>query len=44
MTLWLPLLLVILVFSCAHKSGASRRCDLGLVVVMLSVVLIATQL
>ncbi len=43
MAIWLPLLLVILVFSCAHKAGAGRRCDLGLVVVMLSVALIATQ-
>jgi hypothetical protein len=44
MALWLPLLLVVLVFGCAHKAGAGRRCDLGLVVVMLSVALIATQL
>jgi hypothetical protein len=43
MTIWLPLLLVVLVFSCARKAGSGRRCDLGLVV-MLSVALIATQL
>jgi len=44
MTLWLPLLLVVLVFSCGRKAGMGRRCDLGLVVVMLSVALIAMQL
>jgi hypothetical protein len=44
MAIWLPLLLVVLVFSCARKSATGRRCDLGLVVVMLSVALIAIQL
>ena len=44
MALWLPLLLVVLVFSCGRKAGNGRRCDLGLVVVMLSVALIAMQL
>jgi hypothetical protein len=44
MAVWLPILLVVLVFSCARKAGTGRRCDLGLVVVMLSVALIATQL
>jgi len=44
MALWLPLLLVVLVFSCGRRAGTGRRCDLGLVVVMLSVALIAMQL
>jgi hypothetical protein len=44
MALFIPLLLVVLVFSCGRKAGTGRRCDLGLVVVMLSVALIATQM
>ena len=44
MTLFIPLLLVVLVFGCARKAGTGRRCDLGFVVIMLSVVLIASQL
>ena len=43
MTIWLPILLVVLVFSCARKT-TGRRSDLALVVVMLSAVLIAMQL
>ena len=44
MAIWLPLLLVVLVFSCGHKAGSGRRCDLGLVVVMLSLVMLVLQL
>jgi hypothetical protein len=44
MALWLPLLLVVLVFSCGRKASNGRRCDLGLVVVMLSLALLVMQL
>jgi hypothetical protein len=44
MALWLPILLVVLVFSCGRKSATGRRCDLGFVVVILSVALLLAQL
>ena len=44
MAIWLPILLVVLVFSCGRKSTAGRRCDLAFVVVMLSLALLVLQL
>ena len=44
MELVLPFVMIILVLACGRKSAAGRRCDLGLVVVMLSLVFLATQL
>ncbi len=44
MELWLPLLLVVLVLGCTRKSANGRRCDLGFVVVILSIALLAWQL
>ena len=44
MELVLPFVIVVLVFACTRKSGTGRRCDLGLVVVMLSLVLLVLQL
>ena len=43
MELVLPFIIIVLVFTCTRKSGAGRRCDLGLVVVMLSLVLLVLQ-
>ena len=44
MELVLPFVIIVLVFACTRKSGSGRRCDLGLVVVMLSLVLLVLQL
>ena len=44
MELLLSLVLVVLVLTCGRKSTNGRRCDLGLVVVMLSLVMIVLQL
>ena len=44
MELVLPFVIIVLVFACTRKSGTGRRCDLGLVVVMLSLVLLVIQL
>jgi hypothetical protein len=44
MELILSLVLIVLVLACGRKSAAGRRCDLGLVVVMLSLVLLVLQL
>ena len=44
MELVLPFVIIVLVFTCTRKSGTGRRCDLGLVVVMLSLVLLILQL
>ena len=44
MELVLPFVIIVLVFTCRRKCGTGRRCDLGLVVVMLSLVLLVLQL
>ncbi len=44
MELVLPFVIIALVLACGRKSATSRRCDLGLVVVMLSLVLLVMQL
>ncbi len=44
MELWLMLLLIVLVFGCTRKANTGRRCDLGFVVVLLSLVLAVSQL
>jgi hypothetical protein len=44
MELVLPFVILILVLACGRKSTTGRRCDLGLVVVMLSFVLLVLQL
>lgn len=44
MELWLPFLLIVLVLACGRKAADGRRCDLGLVVVMLSLAFAVTQL
>jgi hypothetical protein len=44
MELWLPFLIIVLLVACGRKSANGRRCDLGLVVVMLSFVLLVLQL
>ncbi len=44
MELVLPFVILILVLACGRKSASGRRCDLGLVVVMLSLVLLVLQL
>ena len=44
MELILALVLIVLVLACGRKSATGRRCDLGLVVVMLSLVLLVLQL
>ena len=44
MELVLPFMMLLLVLACGRKSATGRRCDLGLVVVMLSLVLLVLQL
>jgi len=44
MELVLPFVILLLVLACGRKSATGRRCDLGLVVVMLSLVMIVLQL
>ncbi len=44
MELVLPFVILALVLTCGRKSATGRRCDLGLVVVMLSLVLLVLQL
>ena len=44
MELLLSFVLIVLVLACGRKSATGRRCDLGLVVVMLSLVLLVLQL
>jgi hypothetical protein len=44
MELVLPFVMIVLVLACGRKSTTGRRCDLGLVVVMLSLVLLVLQL
>jgi hypothetical protein len=43
MELVLPFVMIVLVLACGRKSATGRRCDLGLVVVMLSLVLLVLQ-
>ncbi len=44
MELVLPFVIIVLVLACGRKAAAGRRCDLGLVVVMLSLALLVLQL
>jgi hypothetical protein len=44
MELVLPFVIIVLVMACGRKSASGRRCDLGLVVVMLSLVFLVLQL
>ena len=44
MELILPFVMIVLILACGRKSATGRRCDLGLVVVMLSLVFLVTQL
>ncbi len=44
MELVLPFIMIVLVFACGRKAAAGRRCDLGFVVVMLSLMLLVMQL
>jgi hypothetical protein len=44
MELVLPFVMIVLVLACGRKAAGGRRCDLGLVVVMLSLVLLVLQL
>jgi hypothetical protein len=44
MELLLPFVIIALLVACGRKSSEGRRCDLGLVVVMLSLVLLVLQL
>ena len=44
MELVLPFVILLLVLACGRKSATGRRCDLGIVVVMLSLVMIVLQL
>ena len=44
MELWLPVVIIVLLLTCGRKSATGRRCDLGFVVVMLSLALLALQL
>ena len=44
MELLLPFVIIVLLVACGRKSAEGRRCDLGLVVVMLSLVLLVLQL
>lgn len=44
MELVLMFIILVLVFACTRKGETGRRCDLGFVVVMLSLVLLVLQL
>jgi len=44
MELLLPFIIIGLLVACGRKSVTGRRCDLGLVVVMLSLVMLVLQL
>jgi hypothetical protein len=44
MELLLPFIIIVLLVACGRKSATDRRCDLGLVVVMLSLVMLVLQL
>jgi hypothetical protein len=44
MELVLPFVIIVLLLACGRKAANGRRCDLGLVVVMLSLVLLVMQL
>jgi hypothetical protein len=44
MELVLPFVMIVLVLACGRKSASGRRCDLGFVVVMLSLVVLVLQL
>jgi hypothetical protein len=44
MELVLPFIMIFLVLAGGRKAAAGRRCDLGFVVVMLSLVLLVLQL
>jgi len=44
MELVLPFVIIVLLLARGRKSANGRRCDLGLVVVMLSLVLLVMQL
>jgi hypothetical protein len=44
MELLLPFIIIVLLVACGRKSATGRRCDLGLVVVMLSLVMLVLQL
>jgi hypothetical protein len=44
MELVLPFVIIVLLVACGRKGATGRRCDLGLVVVMLSLVLLVLQL
>jgi hypothetical protein len=44
MELVLPFVMIVLVLACGRKAASGRRCDLGLVVVMLSLVMVVLQL
>jgi hypothetical protein len=44
MELVLPFVIIVLLVACGRKSATSRRCDLGLVVVMLSLVMLVLRL
>ncbi len=44
MELVLPFVILLLVLACGRKSTDGRRCDLGLVVVMLSLVFLVLEL
>ncbi len=44
MELVLPFVIIVLVLACGRKATTGRRCDLGLVVVMLSLALLVLQL
>ena len=44
MELVLPFVIIVLLVACGRKSAEGRRCDLSLVVVMLSLVLLVLQL
>ncbi len=44
MELVLPFVILLLVLACGRKATSGRRCDLGLVVVMLSLVMLVLEL
>jgi hypothetical protein len=44
MELVLPFIMIVLVLACGRKATAGRRCDLGFVIVMLSLVMLVLQL